>query len=108
MPVGYSTFAMQRREDLFGPTVNDFNPSRWSAWTPLPWTYVPFNGGPRICLGQNFAMMEMAYATARMCQKFERIEERSGEKRGNVGYRTNIVLSPVKGVKVGLKPAESK
>ena len=53
-------------------------------------------------MGQNFALTEMAYATARMCQVFERIEERSGEKRGSVGYRTDIVLSPANGVKVGL------
>jgi cytochrome P450 len=96
---------MQRRTDLFGPTVHDFNPSRWAAWTPAPWTYIPFNGGPRICLGQNFAMTEMAYATARMCQVFEKIENRSCDKRGTNGFRTDIVLSPLHGVKVGLVPA---
>jgi hypothetical protein len=41
-----------------------------------------------------------------MCQVFERLEERSGLKRGEVGYRSDIVLSPLKGVKVGLIPAE--
>jgi len=96
---------MQRRQDLFGPTVDDFIPERWSTWTPVPWTYIPFNGGPRICLGRNFALTEMAYATARMCQVFEGIQERSGEKRGMCGYKTDIVLSPLKGVKVGLIPA---
>jgi hypothetical protein len=50
----------------------------------------------------------MAYATARMCQVFERIEERSGEKRGSVGYRADIVLSPLKGVQIGLIPVNSK
>jgi len=93
---------MQRREDLFGPTVDDFDPSRWASWTPVPWTYIPFNGGPRICLGQNFALTEMAYAVTRMCQAFERIEERSGMKRGSQGYRSDIILSPLKGVQVGL------
>jgi len=97
---------MQRREDLFGPTVNDFIPERWATWTPVPWTYIPFNGGPRICLGQNFALTEMAYATCRMCQIFVRVEERSGLKRGEVGFRTDIVLSPLKGVKIGLIRAE--
>jgi cytochrome P450 len=93
---------MQRRKDLFGDTANDFNPSRWTAWTPIPWTYLPFNGGPRICLGQNFALTEMAYATARMCQVFGGVEERSGLERGSQGYRTDIILTPLKGVKVGL------
>jgi cytochrome P450 len=97
---------MQRRTDLFGPTVNEFIPLRWATWTPIPWTYIPFNGGPRICLGQNFAMTEMAYATARMCQVFERIENRDEGKRGGTGFRTDIVLSPLNGVRVGLVPAQ--
>jgi cytochrome P450 len=95
---------MQRRADLFGPTVDEFIPSRWATWTPTPWTYIPFNGGPRICLGQNFAMTEMAYATARMCQVFERIENRNGKTRG-MGFRTDIVLSPLNGVYAALIPA---
>lgn len=100
----YSPFVMQRRVDLFGPTVNDFDPMRWDGWTPTPWTYIPFNGGPRICLGQNFAITEIAYAVSRICQEFERVEERSGEVRGSMGYKTDVILTPVKRVKVGLIP----
>lgn len=65
----YSTLAMQRRKDLYPPiseTFADpavFSPERWESWTPKPWQYVPFNGGPRICVGQNFAMTEMAYCS---------------------------------------------
>jgi cytochrome P450 len=97
---------MQRREDLFGPTVNDFEPSRWETWTPVPWTYIPFNGGPRICLGQNFALIEMGYAVARLCQVFEKVEDRSGKERGTCGYCEDIILSPLEGVKIGMIPAQ--
>ena len=73
--VVYSTLAMQRRRDLYPEVVKAaggegmekfpdpavFCPERWDGWTPKAWTYVPFNGGPRICVGQNFAMTEMAF-----------------------------------------------
>ena len=35
---------------------------------------------------------------------FERIEERSGLKRGNGGFRADIILSPLNGVQIGLIP----
>ncbi|KAM0282967.1 hypothetical protein ACHAQH_002778 [Verticillium albo-atrum] len=69
--VTYSPYAMQRRPDLYPPTGPDFadpqvySPERWQKWTPRPWQYLPFNGGPRICVGQNFAMTEMAF-----CREF--------------------------------------
>ena len=97
---------MQHRVDLFGPTVNDFNPSRWDTWIPSPWTYIPFNGGPRICIGQNFALTETAYATTRICQNFERIEERTGQERGSTGLRSEVILTPANGVRIGLIPAK--
>lgn len=58
-PIGYSTLVMQRRADLTPPhklasgqvaEVLDFCPDRWETWQPKPWTYIPFNGGPRVCL----------------------------------------------------------
>lgn len=65
----YSTMAMQRRPDLYPPVSDSFadaaifSPDRWEKWTPKPWQYVPFNGGPRICIGQNFAVTEMAFTS---------------------------------------------
>ena len=102
----YSPFIIHRSPELFGPDAEEFKPERWATWTPAPWTYVPFNGGPRICLGQNFAMTEMAYAITRMCQSYARIEERSGMPRGSQGYKTDIILTPLQGVKIGLIPAD--
>jgi len=59
-PIGYSTIILHRREDLT-PDAEEFRPERWEKWQPKPWQYIPFNGGPRICIGQQFALTEMGY-----------------------------------------------
>ncbi|KAJ5959278.1 uncharacterized protein N7479_006428 [Penicillium vulpinum] len=77
----YSTMLMQRDPDLYdGPgSENYFNPGEWiperwvSGWQPKPWHFIPFNGGPRICIGQQFATIEMGYTVIRILQAYERI-----------------------------------
>jgi len=53
MPVAYSVYHMQRRQDLYGPDAGAFRPERWqdSSLADIKWGYLPFNGGPRVCLG---------------------------------------------------------
>ncbi|KAJ5835955.1 Cytochrome P450 [Penicillium robsamsonii] len=77
----YSTMLMQRDPDLYdGPESENyldpgkFIPERWiSGWQPKPWHFIPFNGGPRICIGQQFATIEMGYTVIRILQAYERI-----------------------------------
>ena len=56
MPVAYSVYHMQRREDLYGPDAASFRPERWEGGKldGIEYAYVPFNGGPRMCLGSEF------------------------------------------------------
>ncbi|KAK6067841.1 cytochrome p450 alkane hydroxylase [Seiridium cupressi] len=107
--VVYSSLSMQRCAALYpdrtekGEKLPDpaiFEPERWDKWTPKPWTYVPFNGGPRICVGQNFAMTEMAYCVVRILQKFDRLEYRGDWHAQN--HVADIVGRPEQGVKVKL------
>ena len=49
--VEYSVHAMHHRRDLWGPDVEEFKPERWQG-RRVGWEYLPFNGGPRICLGR--------------------------------------------------------
>jgi len=103
-PIGYSTLVMQRREDLYPPVsadfppVDQFVPERWDKWTPKSWTYVPFNGGPRICIGQQFALTEMGYTLVRLFQRYEKVENRMNGVLP--GMHADIVLQPSKEVKV--------
>ncbi|KAB8252648.1 cytochrome P450 [Aspergillus flavus] len=64
--VAFCVYAMHRREDLYGPDAGQFRPERWDEDLPLfqnertaTWGYLPFNGGPRACLGQDFGFPDM-------------------------------------------------
>ncbi|KAL7628783.1 hypothetical protein AAE478_000298 [Parahypoxylon ruwenzoriense] len=112
-PVGYSTLVMQRRADFYPPVSSKsadpqvFSPDRWSTWQPKPWQYIPFNGGPRICIGQQFALTEMAYVLTRIFQRFERVESFMYDiDGGHPKMKAEIVIQPGDGVKVALWEAK--
>lgn len=71
--VMYNIRIMHRRQDLWGEDANEFNPDRWRKHRP-GWEYLPFNGGPRVCIGQQFALTEAGYVITRMLQKYDKIE----------------------------------
>ena len=57
--VGYCVYAMHRRKDLYGSDAEVFRPERWDpnednevSLKNIGWGYLPFNGGPRVCLGR--------------------------------------------------------
>ncbi|KAI4110969.1 MAG: hypothetical protein LQ339_000971 [Xanthoria mediterranea] len=101
----YSTRHLQLNPSMYpavsasSPPVLEFCPERWETWTPRPWQYLPFNGGPRICIGQQFALAEIGYTTVRIVQRFGRLEKYWGD--GDDLVKSDIVLSPAHGVKVG-------
>ncbi|KAL4810886.1 cytochrome P450 [Aspergillus unguis] len=78
----YSTMIMQRSPENYAPPSSEeyYDPGKWlperwiSGWQPKPWHFIPFNGGPRICIGQQFAMIEMGYTVVRILQAFEKIK----------------------------------
>ncbi|KAI0187461.1 cytochrome P450 [Xylaria flabelliformis] len=111
--IAYSTLVMQRREDLYPPVSEKFPhhleycPDRWYTWQPRPWQYIPFNGGPRICIGQQFALTEMTYVLTRLFQRFERVESFMDEiDGGKPTLKAEIVIQPGDGVKVALWEAK--
>ncbi|KAH9914218.1 cytochrome P450 [Fomitopsis serialis] len=72
----YSVFMMQRRKDLWGPDAEEFDPERFldervkKYLIPNPMIFAPFNAGPRICLGQQFAYNEASFVLIRLLQQF--------------------------------------
>jgi len=98
--VAYNPYAMHRRKDLFGPDADVFRPERWETLRP-GWEYLPFNGGPRICLGQQYALTEASYVTARLVQTFSKLESRDSEPWSE---SITLTLCSANGTKVACIP----
>ena len=76
IPKGYTfmipTYTIHHDPKLW-PEPNAFRPERFSkenAKTHHRFAYFPFGGGPRQCIGNNFALMEMQLIIIMMLQKF--------------------------------------
>ncbi|CAK9439969.1 uncharacterized protein LODBEIA_P40690 [Lodderomyces beijingensis] len=74
--VAYTIYKTHRLEEYYGKDSYEFKPERWADMKRLGWAYLPFNGGPRICLGQQFALTEASYVIARLAQLFPTLESR--------------------------------
>ncbi|KAI3450919.1 hypothetical protein Pfo_007584 [Paulownia fortunei] len=46
-------------DSSFFPDNTKFDPSRFHDAGPIPYSFVPFGGGPRMCLGKEFARLEI-------------------------------------------------
>ena len=100
--LSFPSYVLHRRKEIYGPDANDFRPDRWADPNSRPgWAYVPFNGGPRICVGQQFALIEAGSTIVRLTQTFRAVEQRD-----ETPYEEciRISLSVFGGVKVGMIP----
>jgi cytochrome P450 len=79
-----------------------FDPGRWADGLArrLPrFAYFPFGGGPRLCVGNAFAMMEATLVLATLVQRF-RFEV---EPRARVVPLPSITLRPKNGIRATLR-----
>jgi cytochrome P450 len=88
---------IHRRADRY-PAPHEFRPERFlEENAPDTYTWVPFGGGTRRCLGASFALLEMKVVIKRV---LERTELRAVARQPEKVERRGITLVPRDGVRV--------
>jgi cytochrome P450 len=83
------------------PEPYAFRPERFLGVTPGTYTWIPFGGGRRRCLGASFALQEMKIVLREVVSRFELVP---GTKRREQTGRRGITFSPSGGATVVLHP----
>jgi len=79
MKVVWNIIGIHRDPRFWGPDALKFSPERWlddrkRYQTVNPYAFLPFQYGPRVCVGQQFAYNEASFLIIRLLQKFYHIE----------------------------------
>ncbi len=85
------------------PQPYAFRPERFLERAPGTYTWLPFGGGRRRCLGASFAMLEMKLVLRAVLQRYELLPV--GE-RPETARRRSITISPAQGARVILRARE--
>lgn len=74
--IGISIYELHRNKS-FWKKPNQFIPERFSENEQLLKSnyYIPFGAGPRLCIGNNFALYEMMLTITRVMQKFDIVSD---------------------------------
>lgn len=74
--VSWQSFAQGRMTRLWGEDAKEFKPERWidsegSLIRVSSFKWSVFNAGPRVCLGQNLAILEAVIAISIMIKRYK-------------------------------------
>lgn len=100
-----SQYVMHRQEKYF-EDPDEFRPERFAGdlLKRIPaYAYFPFGGGPRICIGNNFALMEAALLLATIAQRYRL---RLAEPDQKVELEPVVTLRPKNGLPMRLEKRE--
>ncbi len=105
LPAGSNIVLSQwvtQRDPRWFSEPDRFNPDRWAEETAAKFprfAYFPFGGGPRVCIGAGFAMMEATLLLATIAQRY-RMRLTSNQR---IKPLASITLRPKNGIRVELQ-----
>jgi cytochrome P450 len=79
------------------PGAEEFRPERFLDGSPAPYTFIPFGGGTRRCIGASFAMMEMKTVLRTVVKQ---IELRAADRRPEKPRVHHVTQVPSRGARV--------
>jgi cytochrome P450 len=89
-----------QRDPRFFENPEAFDPERFSPARSEeipPYAYIPFGGGPRVCIGEKFSMMEMILIVATVLQK---VRMKLAPEQGVIEPEPLIAIRPKGGLLV--------
>jgi cytochrome P450 len=92
-----SILLLQYDPELYPPDPQAFRPERFLEGAPEPYTWVPFGGGVRRCLGAAFATLEMKVVIATV---LARAQPRASRARSETARFRGVTLLPSRGGEV--------
>ena len=91
---------LHREIEIWGEDANEFKPERFTDGIAkackVPQLYMPFGAGHRLCLGKNFALVELKIIISLIVSKFR--FSLSPEYRHSPSFR--MIVGPSNGVKI--------
>jgi cytochrome P450 len=95
-PVAISIAALHHREDVY-PDPYTFKPERFLGVKPGTYTWIPFGGGIRRCLGASLAMAEQRIVLKSIAQRTDLVATRRSREHGR---QRNVTMIPSRGGRV--------
>ncbi|XP_077235932.1 beta-amyrin 28-monooxygenase-like [Tasmannia lanceolata] len=99
--IHWSVSSTHKNPNYF-PEPEKFDPSRFEGEGPMPYTFVPFGGGPRMCPGNEFARLEILVFLHNVVKRFRWEAVSPNEK-----IQFDPMPMPIEGLPIRLQPHHS-